>query len=364
MFGLPFDALGMDEAVSMLRDAVACQRASFLSTPNLNFVIAAQADEAFRNSVLHSDLSVADGMPLVWVARLLRIPMPERVAGSGLFERLRESTGRPIAVYFFGAPDGVAERACDRLNEVASGLHCAGCDSPGFGSVEEMSGDERIARINASGAEFVIVSLGARKGQAWIERNRASLRAPLVSHLGAVVNFVAGTVSRAPLWMQRTGLEWLWRVKEEPGLWRRYGSDAMAFAKLLLAQTLPYAIQLRLRSPTRAQLAGARVTARASAGGVEIELGGAWSADNAAPLRTALAHAALASASVSINLGQITHLDSGVVALIALLRAHCVCQGLAYLAEPVSSVARQVFGYCGAGYVLRPSPSAIGVAPC
>lgn len=84
-----------------------------------------------------------------------------------------------------------------------------------------MSNAETIERINASGADFLVVSLGARKGQAWIMQNRQHLSVLLISHLDAMVNFVAGTVSRAQQWMQRFGLEWLWRIKEEPVLWRR-----------------------------------------------------------------------------------------------------------------------------------------------
>ena len=364
IFGLPFDAIGVESATRALRDAALNRKPCFLSTPNLNFVIAAQTDPAFRDSVLHSDLNVADGMPLVWVARLLRIPLPERVAGSGLFERLREAAGRPIEVFFFGAPDGVAGRACERLNAVTSGLHCAGFDAPGFGSVEEMSGDERIARINASGAEFVVVSLGARKGQAWIERNRARLQAPLVSHLGAVVNFVAGTVSRAPSWMQRSGLEWLWRIKEEPGLWRRYAGDAIAFVRLLFTQVLPHAAHVRRRAPTGEQLARAHIETRRSVQGVEIDLRGAWAAGNAAPLRAALADAVASQGGVCIDLGDVTHIDAAVVALLGLLRAHCVRIGRGFRVDPVAPVVRRVLGYCGAGYLLEASATAVEEAAC
>ncbi|HEY8708450.1 MAG TPA: WecB/TagA/CpsF family glycosyltransferase [Burkholderiaceae bacterium] len=364
LFGLPFDAVDMDTASRSLRAAALGRTRCFLSTPNLNFVIAAQTDPAFRDSVLHSDLSVADGMPLVWVARLLRIPLPERVPGSALFERLRAATGRPIEVFFFGGADGVAERACGRLNAAASGLHCAGFDAPGFGSVESMSGDERIARINASGAEFVVVSLGARKGQAWIERNRARLQAPLVSHLGAVVNFVAGTVARAPHWMQRSGLEWLWRIKEEPGLWRRYAGDAIAFARLLAMQVFPYAVHVRRQAPTPAQLAAARLETRRRTQGLEIELHGAWAAGNVSPLRAVLAEAARGGTGVFIHLGNVTHIDAAVVALLALLRAHCIRRGLAFRIEPGASIVRKVFRYCGAGYLLEAPPASFEEAAC
>jgi N-acetylglucosaminyldiphosphoundecaprenol N-acetyl-beta-D-mannosaminyltransferase len=123
---------------------------------------------------------------------------------------------------------------------------CVGYESPGFGSVDDFSDGETIDRINAHGADFLVVALGAAKGQAWIQRNRERLRAPVISHLGAVVNFAAGTVSRAPEWMQRAGLEWLWRIKEEPALWRRYGRDARALLGLAFRRLLPHLLWLRM----------------------------------------------------------------------------------------------------------------------
>lgn len=251
LLGLPFDRVTMDDAVRQVLEAVRTRRRLFLSTPNLNFLVAAQRDPAFRASVLDSDLSLADGMPLVWMSRLLGTPLPERVAGSSLFERLRDEPRPagvdPIRVYFFGGPPGAAEAAARRLNGQGGGMVCVGFESPGFGTVEDMSGEEVIARINAAGADFLVVALGAEKGQAWIQRNRSRLQAPVLSHLGAVVNFAAGTVSRAPVWMQRAGLEWVWRVKEEPRLWRRYAGDARALASLLLRRVLPDALALRAR---------------------------------------------------------------------------------------------------------------------
>lgn len=235
LLGLPFDALTLDQAVANIRMAAQTHTPCFFSTPNLNFLIASQTNAAFRQSVVDSDLSLADGMPVVWLAKLLAIPLPERVAGSDVFEALRQPQqgGQKIKVYFFGGPPGVAQRAAEKINTENAGMVCVGYETPGFGSVEDMSSADTLEKINTSGAEFLVVALGAVKGQAWILRNRAQLKVPVVSHLGAVVNFVAGNVQRAPLWMQKTGLEWLWRVKEEPGLWARYFNDGVALCKLV-----------------------------------------------------------------------------------------------------------------------------------
>ena len=99
--------------------------------------------------------------------------------------------------------------------------------------------------VNASKADFVAASLGAKKGQLWLHRNHTRLDVPVRAHLGAAINFQAGTVKRAPLKFQAWGIEWVWRIKEEPQLWRRYASDGLLFLGLIFAHVLPLAIDNR-----------------------------------------------------------------------------------------------------------------------
>jgi N-acetylglucosaminyldiphosphoundecaprenol N-acetyl-beta-D-mannosaminyltransferase len=216
----------------------------------------------------------------VWLAKLLGLPFTDRVAGATVFERLRDQRAMPLGVFFFGGPDGVAQQAADVLNAGEGRMRCVGAYSPGFGTIEDMSTPAIIDRINVSHADLLVVSLGAKRGQAWIEHTLAALDTPLVSHLGAVVNFVAGTVSRAPSLVGRLGLEWLWRIKEEPALWRRYWSDGMALVRLLTTRALPAALDARrLRAATAAP-----VLQESDDGQLyTLTLGGAWRAlrDNA-----------------------------------------------------------------------------------
>jgi len=250
LLGLPFDAIDMETTIQRIHDSARDRTPCFISTPNLNFLIASQKDTAFKGSVINSDMSVADGKPLVWLARLLGMPIPERVAGSDLIEALIENKKgyRQLKVFFFGGQEGIAQLACEKLNAQEKGLRCVGFHNPGFGSIEDMSAESVIDEINQSGADFVIVSLGAKKGQAWIEHNRAKLDAPIISHLGAVVNFIAGNVNRSPKLLQNLGLEWLWRIKEEPSLWKRYFGDGIVFIYLLLTRMIPYAITQSLHN--------------------------------------------------------------------------------------------------------------------
>jgi len=356
LFGLPIDAVSLAGAEERIRTAAAQRSPCFLSTPNVNFLIACQSDDAFRNAVIDSDLSVADGMPLVWLAKLIGIPIRERVAGAALFDALRYRPGERLSVYFFGGAEGAAELAGRKLSLEGKGLTCAGYESPGFGSVDEMSTDEVIQRINASRADVLLVSLGARKGQAWIGRNRERLNVPVISHLGAVLHFAAGTVRRAPAWMQRCGLEWLWRIKEEPRLWRRYWGDGLALLALLVTRALPYAWYLRRHRPDAERLAAARVETRNEGQTHVVRLHGAWTQSNIARLRRCFHHAALAGKDVRLETSGVTHVDSAFLGLVMLLQGHQRQRGRRLLVPSVPKTVRRVVGYCCADF-LYSSPA-------
>jgi N-acetylglucosaminyldiphosphoundecaprenol N-acetyl-beta-D-mannosaminyltransferase len=247
ILGIPIDAIGMPAVLHSI-DAAAANTAPFLiSTPNLNFLISSQTDPEFRESLLLSDLCPPDGMPIVWIARLMGIPIKRRIAGSDIFEALKARRGpeRPLKIFLFGATDLVAAAAAERLNSNSVGLQCVGWLCPGFGNVDELSADRFIDQINASGADFLVAALGARKGQLWLKRNHLRLRIPIRAHLGATINFQAGTVTRAPRVMQKLGLEWLWRIKEEPALFWRYWHDGTVLLRLLRTRVLPLAISER-----------------------------------------------------------------------------------------------------------------------
>lgn len=253
ILGLPFDSINMEETIDRVHFSANNNIPLFISTPNLNFLIASQKKSSFKNSVINSDLSVADGKPLIWIARLLNVDIPERVAGSDLIEGLikNEKGYKALKVYFFGGEAGVGETACNVLNYSESGLECVGHFYPGFGSIDDMSSKNIIDNINQSGADFIIVSLGAKKGQAWIEKNRSKLQAPITSHLGAVVNFIAGTVNRSPKLFQKMGLEWLWRIKEEPALWKRYFFDGLSLIFLFIFKVMPLTLLIKFRTKTK-----------------------------------------------------------------------------------------------------------------
>lgn len=323
ILGLPFDALTLDDAAARIRRSVIYRQRCFLSTPNVNFLVGTRRDDGFRQSVLHSDLSVVDGMPIVWWARHLGLPLRERVAGADLFEHLsRGEPGLPaVRVYFFGGPSGVAAAASEALASHGHGVVGVGGESPGFGPIASMDLETTAQRIDASGADFVLVALGAQKGQNWIEAMRSRLKAPVIAHLGAVVNFAARTVRRAPRWTQRLGLEWAWRIFEEPALWRRYATDGWALLGLLWSEGLPTWSYLRDARAARPVPARVRVIEHEGSGPV-LHLGGGLLDHELHAMRTGLATLARSGRSMRVIVEADAVLGTAAMGLLLLLEGY------------------------------------------
>lgn len=350
VLGLPFDAAGPEAVLAQLRDAAETRTRCVLTTPNVNFIAAAMRNERFRDDVLKSDLCVPDGMPIVWLARLLRIPLRNRVSGSDLFDRLAQpGAHKPMRVFLFGGQGGVAGRARKRINAQVGGVYCVGYVEPTVGSVDRLSNPAIIERINAQRSDFLILSLGAEKAQAWIERNLASLQTPIVSHLGAVLKFAAGTIQRAPRWARSMGLEWVWRMKEEPHLWRRYFDDGRALLGLLLRRLLPQMLRAAWSRPGREPPSvdiETRVDARI------LRLRGDWRAPDLAPLRDAFEQVAASRLRVGLDLSAVSYMDSAAVGLLLLLRGHCLRYGLTMQIIGVSDSLTRWFHFHCVEYLL------------
>lgn len=278
LFGIPFDVLGHEAAEQRVLDAMATGRKLFMSTPNLNFVALCQRDEVFRQSVLISDLSVVDGAGVMLLGKLMGTPMPERIAGSTLFDNLVRRAPRALKVFLFGGDRGVAKQAADKLNERTAADTAVGYLTPGFGDVASLTEPGQLDEIRSKRPNFLLVALGAQKGQRWILENWDQLPSCVVSHLGATINFIAGSVVRAPLRIQRLGLEWAWRIKEEPRLWQRYAGDAWAIGRTLTSQWLARFIvePMRLRGGAGAP----EVALLRTADGFQLQLSGRWRRDD------------------------------------------------------------------------------------
>lgn len=259
--GLPIDAVGVAEVLEALEAAIHERRPFLISTPNLNFLIKSLTNDSFRASLLLSDLCPADGMAIVWLARLLGVETVRRVSGADIFDVLRFGQRRPHMrpIFLFGGPGETASEVGKAINSETSGLRCVGSLNPGFGPIEQLSDPAVLATINSSGADILAVFLSADKAQAWLLRNHYRLRPPVRAQFGATINFQAGTVRRAPAFLREAGFEWLWRIKEEPYLWRRYLRDGLSLLRVIATSVVPLrlnALLLRLRAGKSRHLKG------------------------------------------------------------------------------------------------------------
>lgn len=239
--GLAIDPMTEGEVVDHVVAALKRGEGGHLVTPNVDIGWAAAHDPEARQIIEGADLVVADGMPLVWAARLLGTPVPGRVAGSDLIWSLSEAaTFYRYPIYLLGGPPGVARQAAGRLTDRHPGLVVAGVDAPpyGFETTQESCARVRDAVV-AAAPRLVFVGLGFPKQDRLIAQLRKDLPSTWFVGCGAAIAFAAGAVPRAPLWMQRTGLEWLFRLLNEPGrLARRYLLHDLPFALWLLTACL------------------------------------------------------------------------------------------------------------------------------
>jgi N-acetylglucosaminyldiphosphoundecaprenol N-acetyl-beta-D-mannosaminyltransferase len=323
VLGIPVDNVGMAEAVERLDAAISTKTPFLLSTPNINFIVNAMRDNDFRDTLVFSDLCLPDGMWLVRLAKLMGVPVRDRVAGADVLEALktRRTGDNPLKVFFFGGSDAAGHGASAAINAREDGLHCAGSLNPGFGSIEEMSAEPVLSAVNAGRADFLLVALGAKKGQAWLHRNHAKLTASVRAHLGATVNFYAGAIKRAPSRWQAWGFEWAWRIKEEPMLWRRYAYDGLFVARIFLNRILPLAVW-SLYLQWRKRLVGERLALEVAAnrGRREISLGGDLTSGNVDKIAATLRSAISESDDIVLNLAGVRAVDARFVGLLYMLQ--------------------------------------------
>jgi N-acetylglucosaminyldiphosphoundecaprenol N-acetyl-beta-D-mannosaminyltransferase len=359
ILGMPIDAINLATVVKRI-EAAAANRAVFLiSTPNLNFLVGSLSDPEFRESLLDSDLCSPDGTPIVWIARILGLPIKERAAGADVLDRLRASgTGsRQLTMFLFGGAKGVAAAAARRLNAEPRGLNCIGTMDPGFCDVSEMSQDHIIDAVNSSGADFLSVSLGAKKGQLWLYRNHNRLTIPIRAHLGAAINFQAGTIKRAPPIVRAWGFEWLWRIKEEPFLWKRYLNDGFVLLRLLWTRVLPLAVMTRWHQfQEKHQRQGLLIKTSRDDQSVLISLCGVASERHIPKAIACFQEALTAKQNIIIDLSNTRLIDARFFGLLLMLRKELKSRGAKLIFNGVSRGIERIFRLSELEFLLSPTP--------
>ena len=225
-------ALTNAQTLELIEHFIASGRPHQLTTVNPEFIVVAQQDEEFRQIINRSALALPDGIGLAKAARFLKTsPLPERVTGSDLVIRLAElSHQKGYRIYFLGAQEGVAATTVARLKARYPGLQVAGY----YAGSPDPAEDEAIAqRVLPTRPDILLVAYGAPRQDKWVARNLERLQVPVCIGIGGSFDFIAGTAQRAPVWLQRLGLEWLHRLITQPWRWRRIWNAVIRFSWLV-----------------------------------------------------------------------------------------------------------------------------------
>jgi N-acetylglucosaminyldiphosphoundecaprenol N-acetyl-beta-D-mannosaminyltransferase len=238
LLGVPVDAVTLDQAAEHVVRSAKAGTGGWVITPNLDILRRTVRDAEFRRMYDLATLRLADGMPLVWASKLKRTPLPERAAGSDLiFALAAKAAAQGASIFLLGGNPGAAEKCAAVLCEKHEGLRIAGieCPSPGF-ERDSVQMERLLARVREASPDIVFVALGSPKQEKLIEILRQHLPRAWFLGIGITFSFVAGEVKRAPMWMRKSGLEWLHRMLQEPRrLVKRYLIDGLPFAMRLIA---------------------------------------------------------------------------------------------------------------------------------
>jgi N-acetylglucosaminyldiphosphoundecaprenol N-acetyl-beta-D-mannosaminyltransferase len=237
LFGLEIDAMTMTEVLERAHVAVRDRRRLLIGVVNAAKVVKMRKDELLRSSLLEADVLLADGQSVVWASRILGHPLPERVAGIDLFERLLESADREAgSVYFLGARPEVLDALLAQVGTRFPGLRVAGSRDGYFSAEESGAVAEAIA---SSKADMLFLGITSPKKEIFLARFGDDLNVPLMHGVGGSFDILAGATRRAPRAWQRLGIEWAYRLLQEPRrLLNRYMSTNTAFVALTLRERI------------------------------------------------------------------------------------------------------------------------------
>lgn len=238
LLDIPVDRVEIDAIDNWIVDMIDSGEPHQVVTANLDFIAIARRRSSFAEVIKNADLVLCDGKPLQWAAKLQGSPIPSRVTGMDLILHTAKlsAEGRGYRIFLLGAAQGIAEQAKARLEEFFPGVQVVGCYTPPHREFTAEDNAEMIAKIHEAKSDALFVALGAPRQDEWIYAHIEELGVPLCAGIGGVFNFLAGTIKRAPDWMQRFGLEWAYRLLQEPQrLWKRYIIDDMPIVLELFA---------------------------------------------------------------------------------------------------------------------------------
>jgi N-acetylglucosaminyldiphosphoundecaprenol N-acetyl-beta-D-mannosaminyltransferase len=229
VFDLMISALTMDDALDRVDELCSAGEPSYVITANLNYAMVSSRDERLAAINKRAAFILADGMPLVWAARLAGTPLPGRTTGADLVPRIcQRAAERGYRVFLLGGTFESTSAAARELARRNPELQIAGIDCPHLDTLTREQTRQLVARIRDARADILLAAFGQPKGELWIAEHYERFGPTVCLQIGASLDFIAGRVRRAPRWMQSTGLEWIYRVYAEPRrLWKRYAANCM-----------------------------------------------------------------------------------------------------------------------------------------
>jgi N-acetylglucosaminyldiphosphoundecaprenol N-acetyl-beta-D-mannosaminyltransferase len=232
---LCIDSLTFAGAIDAIDRLVTSRQGGAVYTPNIDHVVNVEQNPAFAEAYARASLSLVDGKPLVWASRLLGAPLPEKISGSDLLLPLmKRAAEKKWRVYLLGAGPGVADRAAKVLRE-EHGVDVVGTDAPMIHTGDPSKNAEVVQKIKAARPDVLLVAFGSPKQELFIHQVQDEIRPAVSLAIGASLDFLVGAVKRAPRWVSDAGLEWLYRLAQEPKrMWRRYLVNDPYFALILL----------------------------------------------------------------------------------------------------------------------------------
>ncbi len=251
MLGVPFDVVTVAQTIAIIGRMIESRRPHYLATANADFVAQAVGDVELHRILLNAHLILCDGTPLVWASRWLGNPLPERVAGSDLAPLLmRTAEEKGWRMFLLGSKEEILQRAVEKLRVQHPRLQLVGHLSPPFAPLLEMDHAGICRAIREAKPDILLVGLGCPKQEKWINMHYRTLGVPVSVGVGGTIDFLAGEIPRAPMWMRRSGLEWVYRLAQEPRrLLGRYTTDLWVLSTGLLGQW--WQLQARRRRTAR-----------------------------------------------------------------------------------------------------------------
>lgn len=240
LLGLPFHQTTMEETLMDCDLAMSDTEPSYVVTANVDFVAQAYTDMDLQWILFHARRVVCDGMPLVWLSRIFGIPLPERVTGSDMVFHLFEHCSRDgRRIFLLGSDDETLSKVTGILKERYPGMEIAGWLAPPIAPIHDWPNEQILQQLKTTKPHLLLVAVGCPKQERWIFQHYREAGVPLSIGIGASLDFISGKQIRSPKWMQKSGLEWVWRLITDPKrLAGRYWKDFKYLVLLTIKQAM------------------------------------------------------------------------------------------------------------------------------